>query len=121
MPRTAQWHQRKAQQLDLLRVLSTGYEQDECSSSVHARIRAAEAKISSLEKALTEARRLQALAEFALIAHKNLSNYGGGADEILVRELLTIAHPDKWSQGQPATELAHELSVRLTKTSRKRC
>jgi septal ring factor EnvC (AmiA/AmiB activator) len=25
--------------------------------------------------------------------------------------LLTLAHPDKWSQGQPATELAHELSV----------
>ena len=26
-------------------------------------------------------------------------------------KLLTLAHPDKWSQGQPATALAHELSV----------
>ena len=26
-------------------------------------------------------------------------------------QLLVLAHPDKWSQGQPATELAHELAV----------
>jgi hypothetical protein len=25
--------------------------------------------------------------------------------------LLTLAHPDKWSQGQPATELAHEVTI----------
>jgi len=29
------------------------------------------------------------------------------------RELLKICHPDRWSQGQPATELAHEVMVRL--------
>jgi hypothetical protein len=29
----------------------------------------------------------------------------------LLTQLLTIAHPDKWSQGQPATALAHELTV----------
>jgi septal ring factor EnvC (AmiA/AmiB activator) len=28
-----------------------------------------------------------------------------------LRQLLTLAHPDKWSQGQPAGELAHELTV----------
>ncbi len=33
-------------------------------------------------------------------------------DEILT-SLLAVAHPDKWSQGQLATELAHELAVRL--------
>jgi hypothetical protein len=27
--------------------------------------------------------------------------------------LLTLAHPDKWSQGQPATELAHEITIAL--------
>jgi predicted nucleic acid-binding Zn-ribbon protein len=25
--------------------------------------------------------------------------------------LLKLAHPDRWSQGQPAVELAHEISV----------
>ena len=27
--------------------------------------------------------------------------------------LLTLAHPDRWNQGQPATELAHELAVAI--------
>jgi chromosome segregation ATPase len=31
--------------------------------------------------------------------------------EALLKKLLTLAHPDKWSQGQPATALAHELTV----------
>lgn len=30
-----------------------------------------------------------------------------------VRQLILMAHPDKWSQGQPATTLAHELTVVL--------
>ena len=30
-----------------------------------------------------------------------------------VRTLLTLAHPDKWSAGQAAAPLAHELTVRL--------
>ena len=33
--------------------------------------------------------------------------------EPLLKHLLTLAHPDKWSQGQPATALAHELAVVL--------
>jgi predicted RNase H-like nuclease (RuvC/YqgF family) len=28
-------------------------------------------------------------------------------------KLLVLCHPDKWSQGQPATALAHEITVRL--------
>jgi chromosome segregation ATPase len=31
------------------------------------------------------------------------------------KDLIVLCHPDKWSQGQPATELAHELMVRLTR------
>jgi hypothetical protein len=32
----------------------------------------------------------------------------------LLKELrLVLAHPDKWSKGQPATELAHEITVQL--------
>ena len=27
--------------------------------------------------------------------------------------LLALAHPDRWSQGQPATALAHELAVAI--------
>jgi hypothetical protein len=30
-----------------------------------------------------------------------------------LRRLLTASHPDKWSQGQPATELAHEVAAAL--------
>jgi hypothetical protein len=28
-------------------------------------------------------------------------------------KLLTLAHPDKWSQGQPASVLAHELAIAI--------
>jgi hypothetical protein len=35
----------------------------------------------------------------------------GGVSREELTHLLTLAHPDKWSQGQLATELAHELSV----------
>jgi chromosome segregation ATPase len=30
-----------------------------------------------------------------------------------LKKLLTIAHPDRWQRGQPAAELAHELSVAI--------
>lgn len=33
--------------------------------------------------------------------------------EPLLKRLLICAHPDKWAQGQPATALAHELTVIL--------
>jgi hypothetical protein len=33
--------------------------------------------------------------------------------ERTLKSLLAIAHPDKWSQGQPATELAHEIAVAI--------
>jgi hypothetical protein len=29
----------------------------------------------------------------------------------VLTHLPTLAHPDKWSQGQPATDLAHEIAV----------
>jgi hypothetical protein len=38
--------------------------------------------------------------------------HGEVTKETLTR-LLILAHPDKWSQGQPATELAHEITVQL--------
>lgn len=33
--------------------------------------------------------------------------------EPLLKQLLTLCHPDKWSAGQPATALAHELSIAI--------
>lgn len=35
----------------------------------------------------------------------------GPLDKGALTTLLTLVHPDRWSQGQPATELAHELTV----------
>jgi hypothetical protein len=31
----------------------------------------------------------------------------------MLTQLLTLAHPDRWAQGQPATALAHEITVAL--------
>jgi|RhiMethySRZTD1v2_1073278.scaffolds.fasta_scaffold1341387_1 hypothetical protein len=33
--------------------------------------------------------------------------------EPLLKRLLRLAHPDKWSQGQPASALAHELAIAI--------
>jgi hypothetical protein len=33
--------------------------------------------------------------------------------DALLKKLLTLAHPDKWSAGQLATALAHEITVVL--------
>jgi hypothetical protein len=35
--------------------------------------------------------------------------------------LLKLAHPDLWSQGQPATELAHEITVALNRLREEAC
>jgi len=54
----------------------------------------------------------------AQIAWLQLSQFSrpvedGPVDRKLLRKLQTICHPDKWSQGQPATALAHELTIVL--------
>jgi hypothetical protein len=41
-----------------------------------------------------------------------MSSRGSVSREALTR-LLRLCHPDRWSQGQPATELAHEITVQL--------
>jgi hypothetical protein len=40
---------------------------------------------------------------------------GAALPDDVRRQLLKICHPDKWSQGQPASELTYELTVRLMK------
>jgi hypothetical protein len=37
---------------------------------------------------------------------------GPSVDDVL-RDLLQIAHPDRWSQQQPASALAHEIAVAI--------
>ena len=42
--------------------------------------------------------------------------YGqAGTKQVPMRDLIRLCHPDRWSQGQPATALAHELMVLLNK------
>jgi hypothetical protein len=36
---------------------------------------------------------------------------GGTLTDQTLKRLLVLAHPDRWSAGQPATELAHEMTV----------
>jgi hypothetical protein len=33
--------------------------------------------------------------------------------DVVLRQLLTLAHPDRWAQGQDAKELAHEITLVL--------
>jgi hypothetical protein len=35
--------------------------------------------------------------------------------EDVLKQLLAMAHPDKWSQAQPATALAHDLAVAINR------
>jgi len=37
------------------------------------------------------------------------------AEPALLRQLLRICHPDLWSQGQSATELAHLMSIEINR------
>jgi hypothetical protein len=39
----------------------------------------------------------------------------GQGPDTLWRKLLTLCHPGKWDQGQPATALAHELTVEINR------
>jgi hypothetical protein len=39
---------------------------------------------------------------------------GPALDDVL-KQILTLAHPDKWGQGQPATALAHELTIAVNR------
>jgi hypothetical protein len=42
---------------------------------------------------------------------------GPALDDVL-KQILTLAHPDKWGQGQPATALAHEVTIAVNRLRR---
>jgi hypothetical protein len=54
------------------------------------------------------------------VAQAQSQRHAQAADDIpvtekLFKKLMAMAHPDKWSQGQPAAELAHTLAVELNR------
>jgi DNA repair ATPase RecN len=57
---------------------------------------------------------LRQWAERCIAERRGAGGTGAPTHEDLTR-LLVLAHPDQWSQGQPATELAHELAVAINK------
>jgi hypothetical protein len=49
------------------------------------------------------------------LAVRSLARPGQPLTRDDLTQLLTVAHPDKWSQGQPATKLAHEITVAINR------
>jgi TubC N-terminal docking domain len=83
----------------------------------HARVDAEERNTASWMRQYTDVlqKSLTLLLEnHRLEAQMRLTREGPpGFETRTVRQLLALCHPDKWSQGQPATELAHELTMHL--------
>jgi hypothetical protein len=42
---------------------------------------------------------------------RRATRHAAADQEAWVKGLLTLTHSDNWSQGQPATQLAHEITV----------
>ena len=79
-----------------------------------AALEAAQAKLRAENAALRQTiavLRAELRGEFAEIMRTPLGASRPSAADLT--KSLQLAHPDKWSQGQPATQLAHEISVAL--------
>ena len=76
--------------------------------AVQARLDQAQA---ALDRAQRQARQWQTACEFAAMVRTGTPP--GPTLELIMKHLLTLAHPDKWSQGQPATALAQELAIAI--------
>ena len=101
-----------------------GATSDGSQDQAQAEIARLQRRVQTLEASRTvlqqETSRLVALTsrlqqEVILARMMSGSGSGANADEALKRDILKIAHR-RYSgpQGQPATELAHEICVRLT-------
>ena len=64
-------------------------------------------------RAQLEARHWQSLYEIALLLRPQATQPAAQSLDETLKKLLRMAHPDKWSQGQLATALAHEITVVL--------
>ena len=65
------------------------------------------------DAAQIETRHWKAMYDLALMMRPTVPAPASPTLEPTLKKLLTIAHPDKWSQGQDATTLAHEITVVL--------
>jgi len=104
----------KPRQLDLMAGLESAQD-----NLAEGQLRKAQKQITDLEQALrTMAQKTKTLEAENYMLNVYLSQAQAGTSQTgkaeLVRELIKLAHPDKWSQGQLATALAHEITVRLT-------
>jgi hypothetical protein len=87
----------------------------ELRNQMDAEIQRCEVLIQAQSTAQHEAQHWQqrALAAEALQASQPPTVMPLGPTKAILTRLLAIAHPDRWSRGQPASELAHELTVQL--------
>jgi hypothetical protein len=120
----------RASQLDFLSLQDTPGEPPTTEDGLRHKLMMEQLRTAEMSKKLAKATEAKSLLERHVLdlhaklrqAEAQASTPGstGTADKALIRELLILAHPDKWSQGQPATELAHEITVRLTTTPKPR-
>jgi hypothetical protein len=66
-----------------------------------------------LDQARLDAQHWKSMYELALLLRTPSRAPGAPALEPILKKLLLLAHPDRWSQGQPATALAHEVVVAI--------
>jgi hypothetical protein len=78
-------------------------------------LRAARKETRALQDALAAAQRdirlWRSLADLADLVSG--STPATPATDRVLKQLIRMAHPDKWSAGQPASALAHEITVAL--------
>ena len=119
---------RRAQQIDLFSPDAVALRQElDCASAAYVALQAeraaAQEALTQCQRELAEAQRQVVFYQSQVRIYKTLaeelwvSHPHGPAPEprgptrAALTRLLALAHPDKWSQGQLASELAHEVSV----------
>ena len=78
---------------------------------LHAQLRHWTTKYNEAQR---DARHWQSLCELERMV-RTMGTTRAPTRETALKQLLSIAHPDRWSRGQPATELAHELTVTINR------
>jgi ssDNA-binding Zn-finger/Zn-ribbon topoisomerase 1 len=97
----------------------SAYPQCRFTERFHVAIEAAVADLKQAHAwAWAEVGRLQRECAYwqAQATQRSQPRHASTAHDLVRRELtqlLTLTHPDKWSAGQPAQALAHELTVAL--------
>lgn len=80
---------------------------EEAFADLHKEYRGAMRDLSAAQQ---QVRTWKTLVDLAMQTMDRPSSAPALGKDVLT-QLLLVAHPDKWSQGQLATALAHELSV----------